>query len=82
MHQYSIKQVELHTWYVHSCKEPIGIDVSKGKSTIAIIDDGEVIEKTFDIEHTEEGMNKLFLKLKKNKPKLLWKQQVYIMCQF
>lgn len=47
-------------------KYGVGIDVSKGKSTIAIISQvGEVIELPFEIEHTIEGMKLLEIKLSK-----------------
>ena len=43
----------------------VGIDVSKGKSTVAIITtDGEVIEKPFEIQHNQEGINYLLNKIK------------------
>jgi len=42
----------------------IGIDVSKGKSTLAIIHDGEVVVKPFTINHTEEDFEKLLIKIK------------------
>lgn len=41
-------------------KYGVGIDVSKGKSTIAILSqEGEVITLPFEVEHTIEGMKKL-----------------------
>ena len=47
----------------------IGIDVSMGKSTIAIIStDGEVINEPFEIEHTKSGFNLILEKIK-NIPK-------------
>lgn len=47
----------------------IGIDVSMGKSTIAIIStDGEVISEPFKIEHTKSGFNLILEKIK-NIPK-------------
>lgn len=47
----------------------VGIDVSKRKSTVAIINvQGEVIHKPFDINHTVDGINAL-LNLFKNYPK-------------
>ena len=47
----------------------IGIDVSMGKSTIAIIStDGEVIREPFEIEHTKSGFNLILEKIK-NIPK-------------
>lgn len=47
----------------------VGIDVSKGKSTVAIITtEGEVIEKPFEINHDQEGIEKLLMKVK-NIPK-------------
>ena len=42
----------------------VGIDVSKGKSTIAIITtEGEVIEKPFEINHDQEGIDFLLSKI-------------------
>lgn len=39
----------------------IRIDVSKRKSTVAIINVmGEVLQTYFDIEHSQSGLNKLF----------------------
>jgi len=39
----------------------IRIDVSKRKSTVAIINImGEVLQTHFDIEHSQSGLNKLF----------------------
>ena len=39
----------------------IGIDVSKRKSTVAIINVmGEVLQTPFDIEHSQSGLNELF----------------------
>ena len=41
-------------------KYGVGIDVSKGKSTIAILSvAGEVIEEPFEINHDIEGLNLL-----------------------
>lgn len=46
-------------------KYGVGIDVSKGKSTIAILNVvGEVIEEPFEIEHDINGMNLLEEKIK------------------
>ena len=43
----------------------VGIDVSKGKSTISIITlNGEVIEEPFEITHDQEGFNILLSKIK------------------
>ena len=43
----------------------VGIDVSKGKSTISIISlDGEIIEEPFEINHDQEGFSNLLLKIK------------------
>ena len=43
----------------------VGIDVSMGKSTIAIIStDGEVISELFEIEHTKSGFNLVLVKIK------------------
>lgn len=50
-------------------KYGVGIDVSKGKSTIAILSiTGEVIQESFEIKHDKDGMIKLEEKLK-NIPK-------------
>lgn len=47
-------------------KYGVGIDVSKGKSTIAILSIvGEVIEEVFEINHDIEGLGQLEEKLKK-----------------
>ena len=47
-------------------KYGVGIDVSKGKSTVAILSQvGEVMEAPFEIEHTIDGMKKLEDKLSK-----------------
>lgn len=41
-------------------KYGVGIDVSKGKSTVAILSiEGEVIEMPFDINHDVEDLEKL-----------------------
>lgn len=46
-------------------KYGVGIDVSKGKSTVAILSAvGEVIEEPFEIKHNIEGLNFLEEKLK------------------
>lgn len=43
----------------------VGIDVSKGKSTISIITtEGEVIEQPFEINHDQEGFDILLSKIK------------------
>ena len=43
----------------------VGIDVSKGKSTISIITlDGEIIEEPFEINHDQEGIDILLSKIK------------------
>jgi hypothetical protein len=42
----------------------VGIDVSKGKSTVAINLNGELIVKPFEFEHTEDGISKLLDKIK------------------
>lgn len=39
----------------------IGIDVSKRKNTVAIINVmGEILQTPFDIEHNQSGLNELF----------------------
>ena len=44
----------------------VGIDVSKGKSTVAIItNEGEVIEKPFEIIHDQDGFQLLLSKVEK-----------------
>ena len=46
-------------------KYGVGIDISKGKSTIAILSiTGEVIEEPFEINHDIEGLNLLEEKMK------------------
>ena len=36
----------------------VGIDISKGKSTVAILSvEGEIIEEPFEITHNIEGLN-------------------------
>lgn len=42
----------------------VGIDISKSKSTIAILKDGEIFEKPFTIHHTPEGFQYFEEKLK------------------
>lgn len=42
----------------------VGIDVSKSKSTIAIIKDGEIFVKPFNIDHTIEGFQIFLDKIK------------------
>lgn len=47
-------------------KYGVGIDVSKGKSTVAILSiEGEVVEMPFDINHDIEDLEKLDKKLQK-----------------
>lgn len=47
-------------------KYGVGVDVSKGKSTIAILSvEGEIIEEPFEINHDIEGFELLEQKLKK-----------------
>ena len=44
----------------------VGIDVSKGKSTIAIATtEGEVIDGPFEINHDQDGFDILLSKVKK-----------------
>ena len=48
----------------------VGIDVSKGKSTISIVTtEGEIIEKPFEIKHDQEGFDTLLSKVKSFKKK-------------
>lgn len=48
----------------------VGVDVSKLKHTISIIDDkGEIIEKNFDINNTRQGFDELLNKLSVLMPK-------------
>ncbi|KPU42968.1 transposase IS116/IS110/IS902 family protein [Oxobacter pfennigii] len=43
----------------------VGIDVSKSKSTIAILSsDGQILAKPFDVQHTEQSMNDLISQLR------------------
>lgn len=47
-------------------KYGVGIDISKGKSTIAILSiEGEIIEKPFEISHDSDGLNFLESKLER-----------------
>lgn len=41
----------------------VGIDISKNKSTVAIIKDGEIFAKPFSINHTDDAINLLVSKL-------------------
>lgn len=44
----------------------VGIDVSKGKSTVSIMStEGEIIEKPFEISHNREGLELLVSKMEK-----------------
>ena len=44
----------------------IGVDVSKGKSTVCIVTvEGEVLAEPFEILHTKEGMDSLLEKISK-----------------
>ena len=52
----------------------VGVDVSKGKSTVAVIDkDGEILMRASEYEHTETGMTKLIQRLKmlKEEPRIV-----------
>lgn len=41
-------------------KYGVGIDISKGKSTVSILSEhGEVIEMPFEINHDNDGLNHL-----------------------
>ena len=43
----------------------VGIDVSKGKSAVAILNgEGKILEKPFEIQHNEIGINSIFEKIK------------------
>ncbi len=47
-------------------KYGVGIDISKGKSTVAILSvEGEIIEEPFEISHDIDGFAILEEKLKK-----------------
>ena len=54
----------------------IGIDVSKSKSTIAIIKDGEIFAKPFTITHSQDGFQCF-----KNKLKDIDKSQIKIVME-
>ena len=46
-------------------KYGVGIDTSKGKSTIAVLSiEGEIIEEPFEIMYNEEGLKLLEEKMK------------------
>ena len=50
-------------------KYGVGIDISKGKSTISIMtNNGEVIESSFEINHDIDGLESLIKKIE-NIPK-------------
>lgn len=52
----------------------VGVDVSKGKSTVAAIDEnGEIFMKASEYEHTEIGMTELIQKLRtlKEEPRIV-----------
>ena len=52
----------------------VGVDVSKGKSTVAVLDkDGEILMRASEYEHTETGMTKLIQRLKmlKEEPRIV-----------
>ena len=43
----------LSDWRLHMMLSAVGIDVSKGKSTVAVLQaDGTIIKKTFDVVHS------------------------------
>ena len=45
---------------VHRMYNAVGIDVSKGKSTVAVLQPGgTVIRKPFDVSHTSQNLNEL-----------------------
>lgn len=46
----------------------VGIDISKNKSTVAIIKDGEIFAKPFSINHTDDGINFLISKISNINP--------------
>lgn len=59
----------------------VGIDVSKGKSTVCIMKPcGEILESPFDIGHTADELDSLISSSNDlmKKPVLLWKIQVTI----
>ena len=51
----------------------VGIDVSKGKSTVAVLQPGgTVIRKPFDVSHTSQSLNELTAYLITTNPNLLF----------
>ena len=45
---------------VHRMYNAVGIDVSKGKSTVAVLQPGgTVIRNTFDVSHTSQSLHEL-----------------------
>ena len=67
-------------------KYGVGIDVSKGKSTIAILStDGEIIKEPFEINHNNLEFNNLDILLSnysKDSLKIIMKILVHITYQF
>lgn len=60
----------------------VGIDVSKGKSTVCILKPyGEIVSKPFNITHTQKDLSELSSMLFM-KSKSLWKQPEFIIFQF
>lgn len=63
----------------------VGIDVSKGKSTVCILKPyGEIVSKPFNITHTHKDLSELSSMLFRlmMKSKSLWKQPEFIIFQF
>ena len=62
----------------------VGIDVSKGRSTVAIIRPfGEIVASPFEVAHTDSELSKLakMLKSLNGETKIVMKTQVVIICQ-
>ena len=63
----------------------VGIDVSKGKSTVCILKPyGEIVSKPFNITHTQKDLSELSSMLFRlnDEVKILWKQPEFIIFQF
>lgn len=63
----------------------VGIDVSKGKSTVCILKEyGEIIARPFEIMHDETDLKGLVNMIEKldGELKWLWRQQGFIIYQF
>ena len=55
-----LESMQIHFWRYIRMYNAVGIDVSKGKSTVAVLQPGgTVIRKPFDVSHTSQNLNEL-----------------------